>query len=46
MDRHHLALVGKVDELAKAVEVQKAADTATAKTASVSPLKGARSSPR
>ncbi len=40
MDRHHLALVGKVDELAKAVEVQKAATAAAAKTASVTPLKG------
>lgn len=41
MDKNHLALVGKVDELAKAVEVQKAAETAAAKTASVTPLKGA-----
>ncbi|WP_353508385.1 Fis family transcriptional regulator [Intrasporangium sp.] len=40
MDKHHLALVGKVDELAKAVEVQKAAAAAAAKTASVTPLKG------
>jgi hypothetical protein len=40
MDRHHLALVGKVDELSKALEVQKAAQTAAAKTASVTPLKG------
>ncbi len=40
MDQHHLALVGKVDELAKAVEVQKAAAAAAAKTASVTPLKG------
>lgn len=40
MDKNHLALVGKVDELAKAVEVQKAAEAAAAKTASVTPLKG------
>ncbi|UAL29917.1 hypothetical protein K8W59_19705 [Nocardioides rotundus] len=40
MDKNHLALVGKVDELAKAVEVQKAANEAAAKTASVTPLKG------
>lgn len=41
MDKNHLALVGKVDELAKAVEVQKAARAAASKTASVTPLKGA-----
>ncbi|MDN5790426.1 MAG: hypothetical protein L0H25_06100 [Micrococcales bacterium] len=41
MGRNHLALVGKVDELAKAVEVQKAAAAAVARTASVTPLKGA-----
>lgn len=40
MDKNHLALVGKVDELAKAVEVQKAAQAAAAQTASVTPLKG------
>ena len=40
MDKNHLALVGKIDELAKAVEVQKAAQAAVAKTASVTPLKG------
>jgi len=40
MDKNHLALVSKVDELAKAVEVQKAAQEAVAKTASVTPLKG------
>jgi hypothetical protein len=40
MDRHHLALVGKVDELSKALEVQKAAQAAAAKTANVTPLKG------
>ena len=40
MDKNHLALVGKVDELARAVEVQKAATAAAAKTASVTPLKG------
>lgn len=40
LDKNHLALVGKVDELAKAVEVQKAAHAAAAKTASVTPLKG------
>lgn len=38
--QNHLALVGKVDELAKVVEVQKAAASAVAKTASVTPLKG------
>ena len=41
MDKNHLALVAKVDELATAVEVQKAAQSATARTASVTPLKGA-----
>lgn len=41
IDKNHLALVGKVDELAKAVEVQKAAEVAAARTASVTPLKGA-----
>lgn len=40
MDKNHLALVEKVGELAKAVEVQKAAQGAAAKTASVTPLKG------
>ena len=40
MDKNHLALVGKVDELAKAVEVQKAAAAAVSRTASVTPLKG------
>lgn len=40
MDKNHLALVGKVDELAKAVEIQKAAQAAAFKTASVTPLKG------
>ncbi|MGL4175160.1 MAG: hypothetical protein ACRCSN_03705 [Dermatophilaceae bacterium] len=40
MDKHHLALVGKVDELAKAVQVAEAAQSATARTASVTPLKG------
>lgn len=40
MDKNHLALVSKVGELAKAVEVQKAAQAATARTASVTPLKG------
>ncbi len=40
MDKNHLALVGKVEELAKAVDVQKAASDAAAKTASVTPLKG------
>lgn len=40
MDKNHLALVGKVDELAKAVEVQKAAHAAASRTASVTPLKG------
>lgn len=40
MDKNHLALVGKVHELAKAVEVQKAANDAATKTASVTPLKG------
>ncbi|MDN5796951.1 MAG: hypothetical protein L0H79_14495 [Intrasporangium sp.] len=40
MDKNHLALVGKVDELAKAVEVAKAAQQAAARTASVTPLKG------
>jgi len=33
MDKNHLALVGKVDELAKAVEVQKAAAAAVSRTA-------------
>lgn len=41
MDKNHLALVGKVEELAVAVEVQKAAQAAAIKTASVTPLKGA-----
>lgn len=41
MDKNHLALVGKVEELAVAVEVQKAAQAAASKTASVTPLKGA-----
>lgn len=36
-----LAVVAKVDELAKAVEVSKAAVAATGRTASVTPLKGA-----
>lgn len=40
MDKNHLALVGKVDEQAKAVEVQKAAAAAVSRTASVTPLKG------
>lgn len=40
MDKNHLALVGKVDELAKAVEVQKAASAAVSRTANVTPLKG------
>ncbi|HEX2705314.1 MAG TPA: hypothetical protein VHM65_06115 [Candidatus Lustribacter sp.] len=40
MDKNHLALVGKVDELARAVEVQKAAQAAVARTAKVTPLKG------
>lgn len=40
MDKNHLALVGKVDELAKAVEVAKAARSAADRTASVTPLKG------
>ncbi|EWT03343.1 Fis family transcriptional regulator [Intrasporangium oryzae NRRL B-24470] len=40
MDKNHLALIGKVDELAKAVEVQKAAAAAVTRTASVTPLKG------
>ncbi len=40
MDKNHLALVGKVEELAKAVEVQKAAQVAVSRTASVTPLKG------
>ena len=40
MDKNHLALVGKVDELARAVEVQKAATDAASRTASVTPLKG------
>ena len=40
MDKNHLALVGKVDELAKAVEVAKAAQSAADRTASVTPLKG------
>jgi hypothetical protein len=40
LDKNHLALVGKVDELAKAVDVQKAAREAASKTASVTPLKG------
>lgn len=37
----NLALVAKVDELAKAVDVAKAAAAATGRTASVTPLKGA-----
>lgn len=41
MDKNHLALVGKVDELAKAVAVDKAARAAAERTASVTPLKGA-----
>ncbi|WP_404386639.1 hypothetical protein LL946_08720 [Knoellia locipacati] len=40
MDKNHLALVGKVEELAKAVEVDKAARAAVVRTASVTPLKG------
>lgn len=40
MDKNHLSLVGKVDELVKAVEVQKAAASAVSRTASVTPLKG------
>lgn len=40
MDKNHLALVGKVEELAKAVEVEKAARSAAVRTASVTPLKG------
>ncbi|QDO89548.1 Fis family transcriptional regulator [Ornithinimicrobium ciconiae] len=40
MDKNHLTLATKVDELAKAVEVQKAAAAAAARTASVTPLKG------
>jgi len=45
MDKNHLALVGKVDELAKAVEVQKAAVAAVSRTASVTPLKGSTFEP-
>ncbi|WP_347353983.1 Fis family transcriptional regulator [Intrasporangium sp.] len=40
MDKNHAALVGKVEQLAKAVEVQQAARQAAARTASVTPLKG------
>lgn len=40
LDKNHLALVGKVEELAKAVEVQKAAADAAARTARLTPLKG------
>ena len=40
IDKQHLALVGKVDELAKAVEVQKAARDGAARTAQVTTLKG------
>lgn len=40
INRNHLALAGKVDELAKAVEVQKAANDTATKLASVTPLKG------
>lgn len=36
----HLALVGKVDELATALQVQKAATSAVSRTTSVTPLKG------
>lgn len=41
LGRNHLSLVGKVDELANAVAVQKAAQDAIARTANVTPLKGA-----
>lgn len=40
MDKNHLALVSKVDELSTAVKVQKAAQEAAARTASLTPLKG------
>lgn len=40
IDKNHLALVDKVQELAMAVEVQKAAAEATATLAKVTPLKG------
>ncbi|MGL5860217.1 MAG: hypothetical protein ACRCY9_03040, partial [Phycicoccus sp.] len=40
LDRNHLALVSKVDELAKAVQIAEAAQSAAARTASVTPLKG------
>lgn len=40
MDRNHLALVGKVEELATAVKVTSAAKTAAASLARVTPLKG------
>ena len=40
MDKNHLALVGKVEELATAVQVASAAKTAAASLAKVTPLKG------
>lgn len=40
MDKNHLALVSKVDELSTAVKVQKAAQEAAATTASLTTLKG------
>lgn len=40
MDKNHAAVVGKVEELAKAVAVQKAAADAASRTARLTPLKG------